>query len=170
MVTGTEPRRAGLRRKYQNLGVGELAAAAIFAWIALTQAFAQLSDRDRLALTSALIPLLVILVQAGVYWLLARSWVMRHPMPGALAGIYRFFRVLDAVLLLVGLVGVIVWLPGQPLVAAVIVAVWAFGALEYVNYFVVRLAYPPSQWFSIVGQWRRPTLVTDMTARGRSRR
>lgn len=150
-----------------NLGLGELTAAAIFVWIGLTQASAQLSDRDsRAALASALVPLLMILVQAGGYWLLARNWVLRRPMPGGLAALYRVFRVLDAVLLVVGLVGVIVWLPDRPLAAALIAAGWLLGALEYVNYFIVRLAYPPRQWFGRVGQWRRPTLVHDM---GRNR-
>ncbi len=43
--------------------------------------------------------------------------------------------------------------------------VWALGVIEFVNYFVVRLAYPPSQWFSKVGQWREPRLLPDMTHR-----
>ena len=40
--------------------------------------------------------------------------------------------------------------------------VWAFGALEYVNYFVVRLSYPLAEWFVLVGRRRRPVLVRDV--------
>jgi hypothetical protein len=43
-----------------------------------------------------------------------------------------------------------------------VLAVWVFGVLEYVNYFVVRLAYPLGRWFTTVGEWRTPRLVQDL--------
>lgn len=45
-------------------------------------------------------------------------------------------------------------------------ALWVFGAIEYLSYFIVRLAYPPTQWFSGMTQWRTPRLVLDMKATG----
>ncbi len=100
------------------------------------------SPQDSTALWSALIPLLVVLVQAGVYWLLARRWVTQAPMPAALAAAYRLFRVVDPVVLAVGLVGVMAWWPDRLAPALAIGGVWIFGVLEYLNYFVVRLSYP----------------------------
>lgn len=44
----------------------------------------------------------------------------------------------------------------------VVVGVWVFGVLEYVNYFVVRLSYPIHRWLTTVGQWHTPQLVQDL--------
>jgi hypothetical protein len=155
---------AGLRRAYTSLGLGELSAAAVFALVAVSGALpVARSGAGQRALWSALIPLLVILVQAGVYWLLARRWVGRAPMPAAIAAAYRLFRVLDPVLLAAGLAGAVVFGPSGG--GAVLVAgVWLLGVVEYVNYFVVRLAYPLRQWPSRVTRWRTPQLVQDLDA------
>lgn len=153
------------RRQYLRLGVGELAATA--AIVAATSAVsARLADPDDgTALWAAVGPLIVILVQASGYWLAARAWVGNTPMPGALAALYRAFRALDVVVLGAGLVGVLVWWPASPAVALLAVAVWLFAVAEYVNYFVVRLAYPAREWFSSVRRWRTPQLVRDIAPR-----
>jgi hypothetical protein len=53
---------------------------------------------------------LVVLVQAGVYWLV-RSGTRRLPTP--MAETYRVLRVVDAGLLALGLVGVVLWWPAR---------------------------------------------------------
>lgn len=144
----TDDRRTVLRGRYLSLGLGELFAAVVFIGVTTVSVLPLLErPTDALAFWSALVPLLVILVQAGVYWLLARRWVGQGTMPPGLAATYRGFRALDAVLLLAGLVGIIVWFPVHPFAAIGIPFVWLLGVIEYVNYFVVRLAYPPSVWF-----------------------
>lgn len=155
-----------LRRTYLSLGSGELVAAAVFAGVASTVVVPRLGEPgDRLALWSALIPLVLVLVQAGVYWLAARSWVGRTTMPTRLASVYSAFRVLDPVLLAAGLVGMLVWLPSAPWAVVLVLGVWAFGVVEYVNYFVVRLAYPLGETRKITER-RTPRLVADLrTAR-----
>lgn len=146
-----------------SLGVGELVATLVFVAVAASFVAPRFrADSDAWALWSALIPLLVILVQGGLYWLAARSWVEHGPMPAAWAGAYRMFRVADAVLLAAGLLGVVVWWPDSAGAALLVLAVWTFGVLEYVNYFLVRLAYPIGRWFTTVGQWRTPRLVQDL--------
>lgn len=165
----TDDRRTVLRGRYLSLGLGELFAAVVFIWVASVSVLPLLErPSDALAFWSALVPLLVILVQAGVYWLLARRWVRQGTMPRGLAAIYRGFRVLDAVLLLAGLIGIIVWFPAHPFAVIGIPFVWLLGVIEYVNYFVVRLAYPPSVWFQRVGEWRTPRLMQDVRAAQRS--
>ncbi len=109
-------------------------------------------SHDHLALWWALTPLLVILVQAGIYWLLARTWVLLRPMPSTIARVYRALRAGDAVLLAAGLAGVVLWCPDSFGSALVVMAVWGFGAVEYINYFLVRLAYPVLRWFTAVRQ------------------
>lgn len=159
-----DQRRKSLRRRYLSLGLGELAAAAVFAAVAVGVVMPRLEGpKDSAALWSALAPLLVILVQAGVYWLLARGWVEQAPMPVRLAALYRVFRVLDVLLLAIALLGVVIWLPDHSGAAVGVVAVWAFGVAEYANYFVARLAYPLRRWPFEVGKLRRPPqLVHDL--------
>ncbi|MEH0350630.1 hypothetical protein [Rhodococcus qingshengii] len=152
-----------LRRRYLSLGLGELAAAGVFAAVAVSVVMPRLEGpKDSAALWSALAPMLVVLVQAGVYWLLARGWVEQAPMPARLAALYRVFRVLDVLLLAIALLGVVIWLPDHSGAAVGVVAVWAFGVAEYANYFVARLAYPLQRWPFEVGKLRRPQLVHDL--------
>jgi hypothetical protein len=71
-----DERRARLRGKHLELGAGELVAAAVSAAVAVVVLIVmpRLEDsRVDLALWAALTPLLVTLVQAGAYWLLART-------------------------------------------------------------------------------------------------
>lgn len=159
----TTDRRTALRRRYLNLGLGELAACLVFAVVAGVMVVPRLeSAGDVAALWSALLPLLVVLLQAGTYWLLARSWVERAAMPASLAAVYRAFRMLDVLLLAGGLVGVVIWWPENIAVAVLTVAVWAFGVVEYVNYFVVRLAYPAARWSTSVRRGQTPRLMLDL--------
>ncbi len=153
-----------LRRRYTSLGAGELTAAAVFVVIASTGLLPiTRTPTGRLALWSALVPLLVILVQAGVYWIVARSWLGGGTMPRPMAALYRAFRILNPLLLAAGLVGVLVWLP-RDANAVLALGVWAFGVIEYVNYYVVRLAYPWRTWARDVTSWRTPRLVIDLRA------
>lgn len=147
------------RRQYVNLGLGELAATAVFVFAALRIG----SPSEQIALWAALVPLLVILIQGGVFWLLARSWVCTAAMPRAVAAGYRAFRVLDPVLLAAGLVVALVRFPSGP-IGILVVLVWLFGVVEYLNYFVVRLAYPVSRWLAGVTQRRTPQLMLDVRA------
>jgi hypothetical protein len=161
-------RRETLRRTYLRLGTGELAAAAVFAVAAATVAIPRFDDPPgAAALASALVPLVVILVQAGVYWLLARSWVEQAPMPAGVAATYRVFRAADPVLLLGGLAGVLAWWPDQLGAAVLVAATWLFGVAEYINYFVVRLAYPAHRWPTMVRRRRQPRLVQDLRSGAR---
>ncbi|KGN31304.1 hypothetical protein N802_04240 [Knoellia sinensis KCTC 19936] len=152
-----------LRRKYLSLGAGEFVAAAVFAGAAVFSVAPRLEGDDEVrALWSALGPLLVVLVQGGGYWLLARRWVGAGRMTRTVATAYRIFRIGDVVLLGLGLAGLLTWWPERTWVAVLCLAVWAFGVVEYVNYFVVRLAYPPRQWLALVGGWKTPRLVLDL--------
>lgn len=158
-----DTQRESLRRKYLSLGIGELVAAAVFACVAVTFVRPRLPRADDYtALWSALTPLLVILVQAGIYWLMARSWVHRTPMPTAIAHVYYAFRITDIALLVAGLVGMLAWWPESLGTALLVAGVWCFAVLEYVNYFVVRLAYPIGRWFTSVGRRRTPRLMHDV--------
>lgn len=159
----SEDRRESLRRKYLSLGLGELAAAVVFFVIALAVVIPRLgSGDDRVALWSALVPLSVVLLQGGAYWLLARAWAARAPMPTSMATLYRAFRIANVGLLGAGLVGIVLFLPDHLGARVFLIAVWLFGVVEYINYFVVRLAYPLRHLPSRLTQWRMPRLVQDL--------
>ncbi|MGL5856979.1 MAG: hypothetical protein ACRC35_00960 [Angustibacter sp.] len=163
-------RREELRRVYLRLGLGELAAAALFAVVAALSVVARLRGVEVLALWGALVPLLVVLVQGGVYWLAARGWVGRAVMPPGWVLVYRAARAGDVALLAAGLVSLVVWWPDRLGAGLLVVGVWVFGVVEYVNYFMVRLSYPWRQWRYRVWRWRTPRLVIDMHAARRASR
>ncbi|WP_338888680.1 hypothetical protein [Rhodococcus sovatensis] len=163
----SEDRREFLRRKYLSLGLGELAAAVVFVVVAFTVAIPRLVGADdQAALWSALVPLSVVLVQGGAYWLSARAWVARASMPTSLATLYRAFRIVDVGLLGAGLVGIVLFLPDSRGATLFVVFIWLFGVIEYVNYFVFRLSYPLRQLPSRLTQWRTPRLVQDLRSAG----
>lgn len=157
-----DPQLKALRRRYLRLGTGELAASAVLVYFAGYVTPRLQSPLDAIALWSAVIPLLAVLVQAGLYWLRARAWVQRAAMPPELAALYRRLRVANVFLLALGLVGIIVWWPDHLAGALAVLAVWIFALVEYLNYFIVRLSYPLKEWFSKVGQRRIPTLAQDI--------
>jgi len=150
-------RRTSVNLRLVNLGVGELVAAAVFALLAAPAVIR--AGLPAAPVWSALAPLVVVLVQAGVYWLV-RSRTNRLPTP--MAATYRVLRVVDVGLLAFGLAGIVLWWPAEPMASAAVLAVWLFGVVEFANYFVVRLAYPPTQWLAQVGRRRTPRLMKDL--------
>lgn len=156
--------RARWRRRYLSLGWGEWAAAAVFAVVAATVLAPRLDGRAAQALWWALGPLLLVLVQAGAYWLLARSWVGLGTMPPRVARAFRVCRLLGPAVLLLGAVGVLANHPAGATGALLVWAVWVSAVVEYLNYYVVRLAYPAASWAGSVTRWRRPRLVLDLRA------
>lgn len=157
-----DDRWAGFRRRYVRLGTGELAAAVVFALVAALELSPRLDATATRAFWCALVPLLVLLVQAGAYWLLARRWLGRRAMPVGLANTFRLLGVLDPLLLILSAVGILWWWPTGAVARVLVTVIWTFGLVEYLNYFVVRLAYPPSRWLSEVTRWRTPRLSIDL--------
>ncbi len=136
----------------------------VFALVAAAVVVPRLDARAAQALWWALGPLLLVLVQAGAYWLLARNWVGRGTMPPRVARAFRVCRALGPPMLLLGAVGVLANHPVGAAEALLAWAVWLFGLVEYLNYYVVRLAYPLADWAGSVTRWRRPRLVLDLQA------
>lgn len=165
---GHVPRRRRFRdprHRYLSLGLGELTALLVFALVPLIGIRGFLTATGALvALWFALAPLLFILLQAGAYWLLARNWVGSGSMPIPLARIYAGMRIIDPLVLVLGLVGVLLNLPSAPSAVALVALVWVFGAAEYANYYIVRLSYPLQDWPASVMQGRTPRLIKDIRA------
>lgn len=140
--------------------MGELLSTAVFAGAATF--VVGLLAPSNVGVWIALAPLLLILVQGGMFWLVAVRWVGGGVMPRPLVQLYRLFRIVDPLLLVAAAVGAVWWRPepiGWVLMAA---GIWLFAVIEYLNYFVVRLSYPVRSWWSTVTQWRTPRLVMDV--------
>ena len=164
-MVGTEERRAALRRRYLTLGLGELAAVGVFVYAAFTVVVPRLgSERAVASFLVAVVPLVLVLSQAGAYWLLARTWVEVRSMPRSVARLYRAFQVLDVLVLLATGVYIAVDLSSTRWADTMAVLVWLFAVVEFTNYYLVRLSYPWATWFTTVGQWRTPRLVQDLRA------
>lgn len=160
--TAVAVRFGPLRKRLLSLGVGEIVAAAVFAAVPSNLAFVA-ADGAEAALWFAVAPLLSVLVQGGVYWLLARKH-LPATIPPHFARIYRGLRVLDPIVILGCGIGVVATWPGPSLSAVLVVFVWLFAAAEYINYFHIRLAYPWSAWVGRVGRRSTPRLVRDLRA------
>ncbi|MGN8025636.1 hypothetical protein [Microbacterium sp. 22242] len=159
----TRPSIRDLRRAHLSLGIGEIVAALVFCGAAAWVVGPRFENpADRVALWAALLPLIAVLLQAGIYWLAARSWVGRGGMPRAVRRVYLALRVVDVGLLGCGLGVVAIARPSSAAMLVLVVAVWLFGVVEYLNYFVVRLSYPAGRWLHEVTRWRTPRLAKDL--------
>lgn len=164
-MVGTEERRVALRRKYLSLGLGEFAAVVVFVYAALGVVAPRLGgDQAVASFLVAVLSLVLILSQAGAYWLLARTWVEAGSMPRPLARLYRVLQVLDMLVLAMAGVYIAVHLSSTRWAGAMAMLVWLFAVVEFTNYFLVRLSYPWGKWLNKVGQWRTPRLVQDLRA------
>ena len=162
-----EDRHRALRRKYLSLGTGELAAVAMFTYSAVWVITPRLShDEQALTFMAGVAPLVLVLSQAGAYWLLARRWVTVRPMPRRLARLYRVFETLDVLVLVATGAYVALHLRAPGGAGALALVVWLFALVEFINYYVVRLSYPWRVWPAQVGQWRTPRLIQDLRAAG----
>lgn len=155
-------RRDYLRRRYLELGAGELAAVASFV-IALSAIVStnDLSSQDSQTLWLALAPLEFILLQGAGYWFAARSWVKKTSAPRWFRVLYTFFLWLNPLVLLGGAMAIVVAEHTRMNLVLGGLSV-AFGVIEYVNYYWIRLSYPVRTWFTTVTQWRTPRLRLDL--------
>ena len=149
-----------LRRRLLNLGSGELAAALVFAWLSV---FAGRDDSPgRIGLPLATIGLVVVLIEGGCFWLLARRWVPGGRMPRTAARTYLMLRWATPLILVLSAVGLALRWPSLAQVRVLGVIAVAFGVIEYVNYFVLRVSYPVATWWRDVRRLRRPRLIRDV--------
>lgn len=164
-MLAADDRRAVLRRKYLWLGLGELAAVAVLVAAGLGVVAPKLdSDQAGVSFLVGGCALVLILSQAGAYWLLARTWVQLRPMPRRLARLYRGCQVLDVFVLVGTGAYIAVQLFRTRWSAGPAAALWLFAVAEFTNYYIVRLSYPWGRWFTMVGRWRTPRLIQDLRA------
>jgi hypothetical protein len=146
-VTGRQPDRsastgqrgrAALRRRLRSLALGELAAALVFAWLAVGQ-------RPGGSATRVGIALLVFLLVQGSAWWWYRLILLGRGRRGS-----RFPTGLQFATLFLDRFNLAVLATAAPVVVLVAGGWWdlflgsaflLFAVLEYVNYFRVRLSY-----------------------------
>lgn len=130
-----------IKKELINLWTGELAAVVAF-WMCFFTMKGWLTAPKMMVLV--LYPLLIlsfILLQGSGYWfiLLKRmsnpQFLVKHT-----GKIYRMLRILDLVLLCLG-IPVILWNCSKVSVTALSIFILLFALIEWVNYYVVRLSY-----------------------------
>lgn len=145
--------------------MGTAVILAVSAWTVAPR----LAAEDRFAFALSLVPLAAVLLQGVAYWWLASRWAVTGRMGPRCAAVFRAFRVLDPVLWAGCLLGVVLLAPHAG--AAVLCGIaLLFGAVEYANYYVVRLSYPWTEWLGRVGRLSTPRLVRDLRAARRPTR
>lgn len=158
----TQP--SDIRARLLKLGTGELVAAAVFVGVVAGSVQPKVGAAAARPLWFAVAPLVLVLLQAGCYWLLRRRWLPGAP-PSWFGLVAQVLRVANPVVLLG--CGIAAWATASsagPGVVLLCVLAWLFGLIEYLNYFVVRLAYPLSSWAAEVTKWRRPRVIQDLNA------
>ena len=149
-------------RQYRRLGWGEWCAACVFVYVTAFSLDDGLASLDATAAVWwALMPLLAVLVQAGAYWLAARSWVGVSSMPRLAALAVLMLRPLNVIALIAAAVGIAVTWPSSNAGAILAVAIWLFAVAEFANYFVIRLAYRPRDVLRGIATRRTPRLMLD---------
>jgi hypothetical protein len=132
----------------------------VFSWLSF---FASRNDPSgRIGLPLATVGLVLVLIEGGCFWLLARSWVPRGRTPRAVARIYLTLRWATPLMLVLSAVGLAMWWPSLPQIRVLGVSAVTFGVIEYVNYFILRVSYPVATWWQDVRRLRQPRLIRDV--------
>jgi hypothetical protein len=115
-----------------------------------------------MGLPLATVGLVLVLIEGGCFWLLARSWGPRGRMPRAVARIYLALRWATPLILVLSAVGLAMRWPNLPHARVLGVIAVSFGVVEYVNYFIRRVSYPVATWWRDVRRLRQPRLIRDV--------
>ena len=148
-----------LRRKFLSLAVGELTAVMVFAYV--YRQYWHTNGPLSLGTTYAFLVLEFLLLQGSAYW---ASWLVesRRAERTAIVFGYRILRVLN--LLLLTLLPFVLLLKNFSSGLAIVLAI--FALVEYINYFVVRLAFPLTEFLNRLIRWRFPRSLLASELKG----
>ena len=126
-----------MEQKLINLAIGESVAVAVF-WIDFFM-FKKLlpTVKALISVSFSLFILSFILVQASVFW-----WILlkRISRPKATGKIYAKFKILDVILLGIG-IPLILLSSDKPFVVLISLFIWIFALIEWINYYKLQLSY-----------------------------
>ena len=130
-----------MKQKLINLAVGELVAVTVFWMNFFLFKKLLITAKSLISVSFPLFILSFILIQGAVFWCVLAKRMSKPGFALKYAGkIYSKLKVLDVILLFVGVLVIILNYSGF-LTMLIAFAIWIFAVIEWVNYYKLQLSY-----------------------------
>jgi len=130
-----------MKQKLINLAVGELAAVTVFWMNFFLFKKLLITVKSLITVSFSLFVLSFILIQGAVFWCILAKRMSKAGFALKYTGkIYSKLKVLDVILLFVGVLVIILNYSGF-LTMLIAFAIWIFAVIEWVNYYKLQLSY-----------------------------
>ena len=130
-----------MKQKLINLAVGELVAVTVFWMNFFLFKKLLITAKSLISVSFPLFILSFILIQGAVFWCILAKRMSKPGFALKYTGkIYSKLKVLDVILLLVGVLVIILNYSGF-LTMLIAFAIWIFAVIEWVNYYKLQLSY-----------------------------
>lgn len=130
-----------MKQKLINLAVGELVAVTVFWMNFFIFKKLLITAKSLISISFPLFILSFILIQGAVFWCILAKRISKPGFAIKYTGkIYSKLKVLDVILLFVGVLVIILNYSGF-LTMLIAFAIWIFALIEWVNYYKLQLSY-----------------------------
>ena len=130
-----------MKQKLINLAVGELVAVTVFWMNFFIFKKLLITAKSLITISFPLFILSFILIQGAVFWCILAKRMSKLGFALKYTGkIYSKLKVLDVILLFVGVLVIILNYSGF-LTMLIAFAIWIFAVIEWVNYYKLQLSY-----------------------------
>ena len=130
-----------MKQKLINLAVGELVAVTVFWMNFFLFKKLLITAKSLISVSFSLFILSFILIQGAVFWCILAKRMSKPGFALKYTGkIYSKLKVLDVILLFVGVLVIILNYSGF-LTMLIGFAIWTFAVIEWVNYYKLQLSY-----------------------------
>ena len=130
-----------MKQKLINLAVGELVAVTVFWMNFFIFKKLLITAKSLITISFPLFILSFILIQGAVFWCILAKRISKPGFALKYTGkIYSKLKVLDVILLFVGVLVIILNYSGF-LTMLIAFAIWIFAVIEWVNYYKLQLSY-----------------------------
>lgn len=130
-----------MKQKLINLAVGELVAVTVFWMNFFIFKKLLITAKSLITISFPLFILSFILIQGAVFWCILAKRMSKPGFALKYTGkIYSKLKVLDVILLFVGVLVIILNYSGF-LTMLIAFAIWIFAVIEWVNYYKLQLSY-----------------------------
>ncbi len=156
--------KENVKQELTKLWTGELASVVTF-WMCFFVIKVWFSSKNMfISIMYPLFVLSIILIQGSLYWWILLKRLSVPQFATKYTGkIYRIFKVIDVILLCIGLPIIIL---NYSNIAVIIFAVfiWLFAVIEWINYYKIRLSYSYNPMI-LLGHIKNGTLKKSRLAR-----
>ena len=130
-----------MKQKLINLAMGELVAVTVFWMNFFIFKKLLITAKSLITISFPLFILSFILIQGAVFWCILAKRISKPGFALKYTGkIYSKLKVLDVILLFVGVLVIILNYSGF-LTMLIAFAIWIFAVIEWVNYYKLQLSY-----------------------------